>query len=102
MEMEELLTDAGFALVISGLLAATFTFAYVGNCGEAVYRELHDDDCGLYPPMFYGGVIVGAVGFLMVGAGVLGARRSKEPPPEEENWTSGSGPAHAKKSKSKK
>lgn len=102
MEMEELLTDAGFALVISGLLAATFTFAYVGNCGEAAYRELHSDDCGLYPPMFYGGVIVGAVGFLMVGIGVLRARRSKEPPPENENWTNGSGHAHAEESKSKK
>ncbi|MCK4455920.1 MAG: hypothetical protein KAU99_06185 [Thermoplasmata archaeon] len=102
MEMEELLTDAGFALVISGLLAATFTFPYVGNCGEAAYYDLHKGDCDLYPPMFYGGVAVGAVGFLMVGVGVLGARRSKGPPPEKEDWTSSSRPAHAKESKSKK
>ncbi len=102
MEMEELLTDAGFALVISGLLAATFTLPYVSNCGEAAYRELHSDDCHFYPPMFYGGVAIGALGFLMVGAGVLGARRSKEPPPEKGEWTSSSSPAHAKESKSKK
>jgi hypothetical protein len=102
MEMEELLTDAGFALVISGLLAATFTFQYVGNCGEASYFELHRDDCDLYPPIFYGGIVVGAIGFLMVGAGVLRERRSKGSPPEDEDWTGGSENAQAKESKSKK
>jgi hypothetical protein len=102
MEIDELLTDAGFALVISGLLAATFTFVYVDSCGEASYYELHGDDCDLYTPIFYGGIVVGIVGFLMIGAGVLRERRSERLPPEGEDWTGSSEPAHAKESKSKK
>lgn len=79
MELEEFLTDAGFILVITGLLAATFTYQYIGSCDDVSYLELHEVECGVYEPLFYAGVIVGVVGFLMVAVTVLRKRRSKPP-----------------------
>lgn len=83
MEKEELLADAGFALVISGLLAATFMFPYVDNCSDFSYYELNSSECDLYTVIFIAGIAVGVLGFVFVAVGFIAFRRSKKGPPKE-------------------
>lgn len=84
MEKEELLADAGFALVITGLLAATFMFPYFDNCGDSSYYDLNRSECDLYTIIFYAGIVVGILGFIFVAIGLIAARRSKEGPSGEQ------------------
>jgi hypothetical protein len=81
LEKEELLADAGFALVITGLLAATFMFPYVDNCGDSPYYESNRSECDLYTIIFFAGIVVGILGFVFVAVGIIAARRSKRSPP---------------------